>query len=60
MGTVEDDSQLPENLPMVQIKNHKDRKVIKPKAKTCLFAAVSSTIFTRIMPLKTAKSLKGI
>lgn len=42
---------------MAQIKNHKDRKTKKSKAKACLFAAVSSSIFTRIMSLKSAKAI---
>ncbi|KAA8521179.1 hypothetical protein F0562_011854 [Nyssa sinensis] len=42
---------------MAQIKNHKDRKTRKSKAKAYLFAAVSSTIFTRVMSLKSAKAI---
>ncbi|XP_022880897.1 uncharacterized protein LOC111398194 [Olea europaea var. sylvestris] len=42
---------------MVQIKNHKDRKIKKSKAKACLFTAVSSSIFTRIISLKSAKAI---
>jgi hypothetical protein len=38
-------------------RNHKERKTRKSKAKTCLFAAVSTTIFTRIMSLKLAKDV---
>ncbi|KAA8550464.1 hypothetical protein F0562_002148 [Nyssa sinensis] len=48
---------LPDNPTMAQIKNHKDRKTRKSKAKACLFAAVSSTIFTRVMALKSAKAI---
>lgn len=48
---------LPNNPMMAQIKNHKDRKTKKSKAKACLFAAVSSSIFTRIMSLKSAKAI---
>lgn len=47
---------LPNNPTMAQIKKHKDRKIKKSKAKACLFSAVSSSIFTRIMSLKSAKS----
>ena len=43
---------LPNNQIVAQIKNHKERKTRKSKAKACLFAAVSTTIFTRIMALK--------
>ncbi|KAA8524978.1 hypothetical protein F0562_011384 [Nyssa sinensis] len=46
---------LPDNPTMAQIKNHMDRKTRKSKAKACLFAVVSSTIFTRVMSLKSAK-----
>ena len=35
---------LPGNPTMAQIKNHKDRKTRKSKAKACLFATVSSTV----------------
>ncbi|KAH9805142.1 hypothetical protein KPL71_002337 [Citrus sinensis] len=43
---------LPNNPTMAQIKAHKEKKTKKSRAKACLFAAVSSTIFTRIMSLK--------
>ncbi|XP_022862573.1 uncharacterized protein LOC111382766 [Olea europaea var. sylvestris] len=48
---------LPDNPTMVQIKNHKKRRTRKSKAKAILYAVVSTTIFTRIMPLKTAKEV---
>ncbi|KAL9447902.1 hypothetical protein AB3S75_015391 [Citrus x aurantiifolia] len=48
---------LPNNPTMVQIKAHKEKKTKKSRAKACLFAAVSSTIFTRIMSLKSAKAI---
>lgn len=48
---------LPPNPTMTQIKVHKERKTRKSKAKACLFAAVSPTIFTRIMSLKSAKEI---
>ena len=48
---------LPNNPTMAQIKAHKEKKTKKSKAKACLFAAVSSTIFTRIMSLKSAKEI---
>jgi len=57
---VEDDYEvhpLPTNPTVAQIKNHKERKTRKSKAKACLFAAVSTTIFTRIMSLKSAKDV---
>jgi len=48
---------LSNNLTMTQIKNHKKKKIRKVKAKSCLFAGVSTTIFTKIMTLKSAKSI---
>ncbi|XP_047264051.1 uncharacterized protein LOC124896545 [Capsicum annuum] len=48
---------LPDNPTMAQIKNHKDKKTRKSKAKACLFSAVSSSIFTRIISLKSAKDI---
>jgi hypothetical protein len=48
---------LPNNSTMTQIKTYKEMKTKKSKAKACLFAAVSSTIFTRIMSRKTVKSI---
>jgi len=51
---------LPDNSTMAQIRNNKDRRTRKAKAKMCLFAAISKTIFTRVMSLKTAKSYLGL
>jgi hypothetical protein len=51
---------LPANPTVAQMKNHKERKTRKSKAKACLFSAVSSTIFTRIMNLKSAKRHLGL
>src|SRR3990172_4463401 len=48
---------LPNNPTMAQIKVHKEKKTKKSKAKACLFAAISSTIFTRIMSLKSTKEI---
>jgi len=48
---------LPNNPTVAQIKNHKERKTRKSKAKACLFAAISTTIFTRIMSLQSAKDV---
>jgi len=48
---------LPNNPTMAQIKAHKEKKMKKSKVKACLFAAVSSTIFTRIMSLKSVKDI---
>ncbi|XP_074377346.1 uncharacterized protein LOC141718870 [Apium graveolens] len=39
------------------IKAQKEKKIKKSKAKACLFAAVSTSIFTRIMSLKSAKEI---
>ena len=48
---------LPSNPTMAQIKHHKERKTKKSKVKACLFAVVSSIIFTRIMSLRSAKTI---
>lgn len=48
---------LPGNPTMAQIKVHKERKQKKSRAKNCLFAAVSSTIFSKIMSLGSAKAI---
>ena len=48
---------LPNNPTMSQIKNHQERKIKKSKAKACLFPAVSSIVFTRIMSLKSVKEV---
>ena len=42
---------------MAQLKTHKERKTRKSKAKAYLFSVVSSTIFTRIMNLESAKDI---
>ncbi|RHN67383.1 hypothetical protein MtrunA17_Chr3g0102151 [Medicago truncatula] len=57
---VEDDYEvepLPDNPTLAQIRNHKERKQRKSKAKSYLFSAVSEAIFTRIMALKSAKAI---
>ncbi|XP_006595372.1 uncharacterized protein [Glycine max] len=43
---------LPTNPTMAQIKNQKERKTRKSKARASLFAVVSKEIFTRIMTIK--------
>ncbi|KOM37032.1 hypothetical protein LR48_Vigan03g041300 [Vigna angularis] len=48
---------LPDNPIVAQIKNHKEKKTRKAKAKSCLYAGISATIFTRIMTLKSAKAI---
>jgi len=48
---------LPNNPTMAQLKFHKEKKTRKAKAKSCLFAGVSETVFTRIMTLKTPKAI---
>ena len=48
---------LSENPTMAQIRIHKEKKTRKAKAKSCLFAGVSTTMFTRIMTLKSAKAI---
>nr|KYP44288.1 Retrovirus-related Pol polyprotein from transposon TNT 1-94 [Cajanus cajan] len=46
-----------ENPTVAQLKNHKERKTRKAKAKACLFSSVSKIIFTRIMNLNSAKDI---
>ncbi|GMP91537.1 hypothetical protein CsSME_00042200 [Camellia sinensis var. sinensis] len=46
-----------DNPTMAQIKNHKEMRQMKSKAKTSLFAAVSYSVFTRIMTLKTSNGI---
>eukprot|EP00257_Ricinus_communis_P019052 XP_015577922.1 uncharacterized protein LOC107261659 [Ricinus communis] len=48
---------LPNNPTMAQIKNYRDRKQQKSKAKASLFAAVSTSIFNRIITMRTAKEI---
>ncbi|XP_049356429.1 uncharacterized protein LOC125821049 [Solanum verrucosum] len=48
---------LPTNPTVAQIKSHKENKTIKSKAKTTLFAAVSTTVFTKIMTLTSPKDI---
>lgn len=48
---------LPENPMAAQMKIHKEKKTRQAKVESCLFNAVSSTIFTRIMNLKSAKDI---
>ncbi|KAK9028216.1 hypothetical protein V6N11_068026 [Hibiscus sabdariffa] len=57
---VKDDYEIPPfptNPTVAQIKAQKEKKTRKAKAKACLFAAASPTIFTRIMSLKSAKEI---
>jgi hypothetical protein len=42
---------------MARLKSHKDWKTQKAKEKSCLFASVSTTMFTRIMSLITPKEI---
>ena len=50
-------SLLLDNPTIAQMKNHKESKQKKSKAKASLFTAVSSLIFTRIMTLKTTNEI---
>ena len=57
---VKEDYEIPallNNPTMTQIKAQKEKKTKKSKAKACLFAAVSSIIFTCIMSLKSTKKI---
>ena len=42
---------------MAQLRNHKDKKAKKTKAKALLFVAISPSIFTRIMTLESANAI---
>ncbi|XP_014506511.1 uncharacterized protein LOC106766286 [Vigna radiata var. radiata] len=48
---------LPDNPTIAQMKNHKESKLRKSKAKSILFAVVSPVIFNRIMTLKTTHEI---
>ncbi|KAL3746392.1 hypothetical protein ACJRO7_015364 [Eucalyptus globulus] len=48
---------LPDNPTINQIKFHKERMTRKAKAKSCLYAAVSPAIFSRIMACESAKAI---
>ena len=52
-------SPLPNNPTLAKIKNHKEKRQRKSKAKSYLFSAVSPIIFNRIMTLKSAKAIWG-
>ncbi|PKI58933.1 hypothetical protein CRG98_020679 [Punica granatum] len=59
-----EEALLPNNPTMAQIKLHKENKTMgdrfwtkKAKAKSCLYDAVSPTIFIRIMRLESAKNI---
>ena len=58
--TIEEDYEvptLPTNPTMAQMKVHKERKTMKSKAKACLFAVVTPTIFIGIMSLNSTKEI---
>ncbi|WVY89496.1 hypothetical protein V8G54_035010 [Vigna mungo] len=46
-----------ENPTLAQIKNHKEQKTKKAKAKSSLFSGVTTLIFTRTMTLKSPKKI---
>jgi len=50
---------LPNNPTITHIKSHKERKIKKSKSKAYLFVVVSTTIFIKIMSLKSAKQSKA-
>ncbi|XP_006588329.1 uncharacterized protein [Glycine max] len=50
---------LPANPTMAQIKNQKERKARKSKAKANLFVVVSQDIFTKIMTIKSVFEVKN-
>lgn len=49
--------ELPKNSTMAHFKSQNEKKTKKSKAKACLFASVSASIFTRIMSLKSVKKI---
>lgn len=57
---VEEDYVIPKmlaNHTMSQLKVHKEKNTRKSKAEACLYIGMSSTIFTRVMNLKSAKGI---
>nr|KYP69444.1 hypothetical protein KK1_008634 [Cajanus cajan] len=48
---------LTDNLMVAQIKIHKERKIKKTKTNSCLFVSVCQNIISRIMTLKSAKTI---
>jgi hypothetical protein len=48
---------LPADPTIAQIRNHREERARKFKAKTCLYSAVSEAIFPRIIALDTAKQI---
>ena len=48
---------IPDNLTLNQIRHLKEMKTRKAKAKVCLYAAVSPSIFSRIMACDSAKKI---
>ena len=57
---VEEDYEVPTfpaNPTMAQMKVHKERRTRKSITKSCLFAAITPTIFTQIMSLKSVKEI---
>ncbi|XP_022897715.1 uncharacterized protein LOC111411412 [Olea europaea var. sylvestris] len=60
LKAVEQEYEVPDLLghpTLAQMKNHKEKKLRKSKARATLFTAVSSIIFNRIMTMKTAKEI---
>ena len=45
----------PEDPPLAHMRNNRDERKRRYKAKTCIHSAVSETIFTKIMTCETAK-----
>ena len=48
-------SPLPKDPTLAQIRNQREERKMKYKAKTCIHLAVSKTIFTKIMAFDTIK-----
>ena len=57
---IEEDYEIPPlgaNPTVAQMKNHKEKKTRKVKAKACLFPAISPLILTRIMQLESVAEI---
>jgi hypothetical protein len=52
-----DPQPLPGDPTLPQIRNHREERAKKFKAKTCLYSAVSEAIFPRIIALDTTKQI---
>ena len=49
--------EMPDNPTVAQLKSYKEKRTRHAKAKSCLYSAVSGSIFTRIMNLESANDI---